>query len=162
LLLRKPLLFDQLEGDRVWSPTTTSKRHTHRRPAVPDGFTAMSGHVMTLSESYQTGFLYECPNFSPALAANLRSQRTAMWGDSNVHCCSHHCQVGRCYWTDRNDDEQAYDWQGQEGLRESGTLGLLLDLVRQHQCPQCNPRLGSVNNCSYVYILQHLVIFNLK
>ena len=53
-----------------------------------------------------------------------------MWGDNNVHCCSHHCQVRRCYWTDRNDDEQAYDWQGQEGLRESGTLGLLLDLVR--------------------------------
>ena len=46
MLLRKPLLFDQLEGGRVWSPTTTSKRHTHRRPAVPDGFTAMSGHVM--------------------------------------------------------------------------------------------------------------------
>ncbi|EJK53040.1 hypothetical protein THAOC_27593 [Thalassiosira oceanica] len=65
----------------------------------------------------------------PTLAEQLRSQRTARWGDSNVHCCTYFCFGGSCCWTDWNTEEDFSDWQGSEGFRRgSGTIGLLLDL----------------------------------
>ena len=64
----------------------------------------------------------------PAVSEKLRSQRTAKWGDSNIHCCAYHCFSGRCCWTDWNNDDDASDWQGREDFRGSGTVGLLLDL----------------------------------
>ena len=30
-------------------------------------------------------------SFKSAIAEKLRSQRTARWGDSNIHCCAYHC-----------------------------------------------------------------------
>ena len=64
--------------------------------------------------------------YKPAVAEKLRSQRTAKWGDSNVHCCTYFCYNRDCFWTDW---ENCYSgWQGHEGLGESGTVGLLLDL----------------------------------
>ena len=70
----------------------------------------------------------------PAVAEKLRSQRTARWGHSNVHCCSYHCSAGSCNWTDW-DNERSYErssssnWPGREGFwAESGTIGLLIDL----------------------------------
>ena len=74
-------------------------------------------HPMRLSSSY-----------SPAIAEKLRAKRTAKWGDGNVHCCTYFCLTGYCFWTDWDNDEGASDWQGHEGLGESGTIGLLLDL----------------------------------
>ena len=66
---------------------------------------------------------------SPAISAKWRSQRTAKWGDSNVHCCTYCCSTGQCYWTDWHYDKNASDWQGRDGLGGSGgTIGLLLDL----------------------------------
>ena len=67
--------------------------------------------------------------YQPAVAENLRSQRTAKWGDSsNVHCCTYYCGNGQCDWTDWDDIKGHSEWQGRKGLGESGTVGLLLDL----------------------------------
>ena len=51
-----------------------------------------------------------------------------MWGDSNVHCCGFCCFSGYCIWTDWDNEEVIANWQGRDGLGESGTVGLLLDL----------------------------------
>ena len=61
-------------------------------------------------------------------AEKLRSQKTAKWGDSNVHCCTYYCGNGRCCWTDWNSERNFQKWQGIEGLGGSDTIGLLLDL----------------------------------
>ncbi|EJK51375.1 hypothetical protein THAOC_29455 [Thalassiosira oceanica] len=61
----------------------------------------------------------------PALSEKLRSQRTAKWEDSNVHCCTYYGGNGKCHWTDWAN---CPEWQASEELRESGTIGLLLDL----------------------------------
>ena len=67
-------------------------------------------------------------SWKPAVAEKLRSQRTARWGDSNVHCCTYECEDGYCDWTDWDGSEWQGNWQGCEGLGGSGTIGLLLDL----------------------------------
>jgi len=67
-------------------------------------------------------------SYNLALSQKLRSLRTGKWGDSNVHCCTYHCYSGRCFWTDWNIEKGDSKWQGHEVLRESGTVGLLLDL----------------------------------
>ena len=68
-------------------------------------------------------------HYKPAAAEKLRSQRTAKWGDSNVHCCAYLCENGQCDWTDwDNARRQNLNWQGNEGLGSSGAVGLLLDL----------------------------------
>ncbi|EJK47110.1 hypothetical protein THAOC_34194, partial [Thalassiosira oceanica] len=66
--------------------------------------------------------------YTPAVAEKLRSQRTAKWGESSVHCCSYYCDSGRCLWTDWDNETGSVDWNGQERLSGSGTVGLLLDL----------------------------------
>ncbi|EJK77899.1 hypothetical protein THAOC_00236 [Thalassiosira oceanica] len=63
-----------------------------------------------------------------AVTEKLRSQRTARWGESNVHCCTYSCCSGRCFWTDWDDGKGSSDWQGQERLEGCGTIGFLLDL----------------------------------
>ena len=69
-------------------------------------------------------------SIKPAEAERLRSQRTARWGHSNVHCCSYYCGSGDCFWTDwDNERSSSSNWPGREGFwAESGTVGLLLDL----------------------------------
>ena len=64
----------------------------------------------------------------PVVAEKLRSQRTAKWGDSNVHCCTYFCGLGHCYWSDWSNLWKDSSWQGSESLQGSGTIGLLLDL----------------------------------
>ena len=76
-----------------------------------------SVHPVTVSSIYE-----------PAVSEKLRSQRTSRWGDSNVHCCTYYCYNGRCSWTDWDNYKGYSRWQGHEGLEESGTIGLLLDL----------------------------------
>ena len=66
--------------------------------------------------------------FEPELSEKLRSQRTAKWGDSDIHCCSYFCRGGRCFETDWNDEETIDEWHGHEDSDGSGTIGLLLDL----------------------------------
>jgi len=67
--------------------------------------------------------------YQSPISAKLISQRTAKWGDSNVHCCTYYCHDGRCSWTDWDNDVTASDWEGREWLGgSSGTVGLLLDL----------------------------------
>ncbi|EJK44687.1 hypothetical protein THAOC_36757 [Thalassiosira oceanica] len=72
--------------------------------------------------------VFASSSFKPAVAEKLRSQRTAKWEESNVHCCTYYSYNGRCYWTDWDSENDSSDWQGQEGLRGNGTIGLLLDL----------------------------------
>ena len=67
-------------------------------------------------------------SFKPAVSEKLRSQRTAKWRDSNIHCCAYLCANGQCAWTDWNISSVYSDWQGMEVLTRSGTIGLLLDL----------------------------------
>ena len=67
-------------------------------------------------------------SFKPAVSEKLRSQRTPWWGDSNIHCCTYYCNTGDCCWTDWDNESRSFAWRGSEGLRESGTIGLLLDL----------------------------------
>ena len=67
-------------------------------------------------------------SFRPAISEKLRSQRTAKWGDSNIHCCSYYYGSGHCYWTDWDNEKDSSDWQGRERSGGSGTIGLLLDL----------------------------------
>ena len=78
-------------------------------------------HPVTVSD-YAYGYL------RPALSGKLISQRTARWGESIVHCCTYDCFDGRCYWTDWGNGRDSFHWQGREGLRGRGTMGLLLDL----------------------------------
>ena len=68
-------------------------------------------------------------NYKSAVAEKLRSHRTSKWGGSIVQCCTYYCGNGHCNWTDWNNDEITFGWQGSEGLEESGTIGLLLDLA---------------------------------
>ena len=63
-----------------------------------------------------------------AISQKLRSQSTAKWGGSNIHCCAYYCYDGCCFWTDWDDDTNYPVWQGREGLGGSGAIGLLLDL----------------------------------
>ena len=81
-------------------------------------------------------------SYQPAIAEKLRLQSTDKWGDSNVHCCTYYCYNGRCDWTDWNNDDNASDWQGREGLGlgGSGTIGLLLDLDEGTICVFKNGR----------------------
>ncbi|EJK65463.1 hypothetical protein THAOC_13669 [Thalassiosira oceanica] len=67
-------------------------------------------------------------HWKPAVAEKLRSQRTAQWGESNVHCCAYDCGDGQCNFTDWDNEDDYEEWQGQEALRGNGTIGLLLDL----------------------------------
>ena len=64
----------------------------------------------------------------PAVAEKLRSQRTAKWGESNVHCCAYDCEDGYCCWSDWSNDVNSLEWQGREGMEGNGTVRLLLDL----------------------------------
>ncbi|EJK61495.1 hypothetical protein THAOC_18009 [Thalassiosira oceanica] len=72
--------------------------------------------------------MFVTSSYKSAVAEQLRSQRTAKWGESNVHCCTYGCKDGRCDWTDWDNETGSFDWQGQEELEVSGTIGLLLDL----------------------------------
>ncbi|EJK76685.1 hypothetical protein THAOC_01540, partial [Thalassiosira oceanica] len=71
--------------------------------------------------------VFASSSFKHAVAEKLRSQRSAKWGESNVHCCAYYCRDGQCYWTDWNIRRGYSVWQGSEPLVGSGMMGLLLD-----------------------------------
>ena len=66
------------------------------------------------------------------ISEKLKSQRTAKWGNSNVHCCAYSCGDGFngiCSWTDwSNGATLSVAWEGREGLEGNGSIELLLDL----------------------------------
>ena len=73
--------------------------------------------------------MHTCSRNNPAIAEKFRSQRTAKWGYSNVHCCDYDCNTGVCTWSDWDDEiDASFGWQGSERLGGNGTVGLLLDL----------------------------------
>ena len=154
--LRQPLCFDELvgkgfspqehpasvthTGDGVWS--TAMSGHAMRGGRHFVEFTIASAFVhlgiirpVSLTDGIDLeadwgGSVYPTTVSSsnkPAVAEKLRYQRTVKWGDSNVHCCAYYCYDGHCYWTDWNNGDYS-EWQGREVLRQSGTVGLLLDL----------------------------------
>ena len=72
--------------------------------------------------------LYVSSRHKSAIAEKLRSQRTAKWGDSNIHCCAYDCIGGYCCWADWNTETGICDWRGREGLEARDKISLLLDL----------------------------------
>ena len=66
------------------------------------------------------------------ISEKLRSQKTAKWGDSNIHCCAYSCgdeYHGLYSWTDwTTRDTHLVPWEGREGLEGKGSIELLLDL----------------------------------
>ena len=74
--------------------------------------------------------MFVSSNNKPAVSEKLRSQRTAKWGGSSIHCCTYYSYHGHCFWTDWDIEVRSFlDWRGQEGLGENrGKIGLLLDL----------------------------------
>ncbi|EJK49157.1 hypothetical protein THAOC_31997 [Thalassiosira oceanica] len=93
-----------------------------RPVSLTDGIDFQDDWVGTVNAAFVSSSL------KPAVAEKLRSQRTAKWGESNVHCCAYFCSSGRCLWADWDTDEDYSDWLGQERLESGGTIGLLLDL----------------------------------
>ena len=72
--------------------------------------------------------MYVWSSYKHTVAEILRSRRSVKWGDSIVHCCTYYCEDGRCSQTDWSNSRKESNWQGHESLRESGTIGLLLNL----------------------------------
>ncbi|EJK69334.1 hypothetical protein THAOC_09418 [Thalassiosira oceanica] len=72
--------------------------------------------------------VYVSSHSKPAVSGKLRSQGTASWGDSDIHCCSYESYDGRCGGTDWDTNVTYSEWHGREGFDGSGTIGLLLDL----------------------------------
>ncbi|EJK75310.1 hypothetical protein THAOC_02967 [Thalassiosira oceanica] len=103
-----------------------------RRPAVQLGIMRLvsltDGIHMVTDWEWNVDPVFASSSYIPLVSEKLRSQRTARWGVSNVHCCTYYCYNGSCYWTDWDNEKGLSSWQGQEGLEGSGTIGLLLDL----------------------------------
>jgi len=64
---------------------------------------------------------------SDDISRDLLAGRTDRWGTSDVNCCSYSCDDGYCSWSNWTNCG-CEEWEGQESLREDGTIGLLLDL----------------------------------
>ena len=157
-LLRQPLCFDELVGDGFgpqdhpasvthtgsddWS--TAMSGHVMRGGRHFVEFTTAGGINIFLGVirpvSLTNGIDLEADwegrvnpvavasSFKPAVSAKLRSQRTAKWGGSSIHCCIFHCEFGYRRWTDWETPSDVSEWQGHEELTGNGTIGLLLDL----------------------------------
>ena len=67
--------------------------------------------------------MYVSSSYKPAVAEKLRSQRTAKWGDSNVHCCAYYCGSGDCCWTDWNNERMLLIGKGVRDWEEVAQLG---------------------------------------
>ena len=156
--LRKPLCFEMLVGDGFgpqehpasvtyvggnWSTAMSGHvmrggRHFAEFAITNDNQNICLGVIRPVSltngidlEADWGGQVYPVnvsSSYKPAVAEKMRSQRTAKWGDSNVHCCAYYCSNGRCSWTDWDSKEKCSKWQGSEGLAGSGTIELLMDL----------------------------------
>ena len=72
--------------------------------------------------------VYVLSRHNPALSERLRSQRTAKWGDSDIHCCSYFCDDGYCFESGWDGESTSDSWHGRENLLGGGTIGLLLNL----------------------------------
>ncbi|EJK77157.1 hypothetical protein THAOC_01030, partial [Thalassiosira oceanica] len=115
--------------------------------------------------------IFVSSSHNPEVSEKLRSQRTAKWGDSNIHCCSYYCSDGDCERTDWDRGEETdYEWHGRENLDGNGTIGLLLDLDEGTLSVFNNHRrLGVMNDgglsgeyCWFVSVLTSCVISILK
>ena len=57
-------------------------------------------------------------SFKPAVAEKLRSQRTAKWGDSNVHCCT--------YWREKSTEHVGAPTSQESGLLRARAKDIFL------------------------------------
>lgn len=64
------------------------------------------------------------------LSRDLLAERTPRWGEGDVHCCAYYCYDGECWCTDWVATNAGEEWEGQEAIRDVGTIGILLDLDR--------------------------------
>ncbi|EJK74263.1 hypothetical protein THAOC_04069, partial [Thalassiosira oceanica] len=70
-------------------------------------------------------FIGKSGSFYPTFLA----QRSAGWGDGNVHACDYSCGDGEMSWTDWEDEEHlGLRWEGREGCGSGDTVGMLLNL----------------------------------
>ena len=121
-LLRRPLRFDELVGNGfnrhqenpasvtwtgTWFKSTAMSRHVMRGGRHFVEFTLTQAHPTALNVHF--GVIrpvsidlladYVSSSRNPAVLEKLRSQRTAKWRDSTVHCCTYYCKNGHGYWT---------------------------------------------------------------
>ena len=57
------------------------------------------------------------------------TQRSADWGNGNVHVCEYYCGDGDMRWNDWSGADQEWEqWEGMEPCHSGDTLGMLLNL----------------------------------
>ena len=57
------------------------------------------------------------------------AQRSADWGNGNVHVCVYYCGDGEMKWCDWSRADQEWEqWEGMEPCQSDDTLGMLLNL----------------------------------
>ena len=75
--------------------------------------------------AYPEGFSF----FDDGLYPDFLAQRSAEWGNDNVHVCEYCCADGEFGWTDWVRAEYEWEqWEGMEPCRSGDTVGMLLNL----------------------------------
>ena len=76
------------------------------------------------ASAYREEFEYFDYGFYPEFLA----QKSADWGNGNVHVCEYYCGDGQMRWNDWRHDPGWEDWEGMEGCQSGNTVGMLLNL----------------------------------
>ena len=77
------------------------------------------------ADDYSEEFYFFLRRFYPDFLA----QRSANWGNGNVHVCEYCCENGGMRWSDwGRADPEWEQWEGMEPCQSDDTLGMLLNL----------------------------------
>ncbi|EJK54241.1 hypothetical protein THAOC_26158, partial [Thalassiosira oceanica] len=66
--------------------------------------------------------------FDSRFDTDFLAQRTDDWDNSDVHACEYFCDDGGMRWSDWENDEVDYEWEGMESCQSGDTVGMLLNL----------------------------------
>ena len=66
--------------------------------------------------------------FDDRIYPEFLAQRSADWGNGNVHVCSYASGWGRMSWINWEEMELGQPWEGMEACQSGDTVGMLLDL----------------------------------
>mmetsp|Transcript_31903 Transcript_31903/g.67075 ORF Transcript_31903/g.67075 Transcript_31903/m.67075 type:complete len:308 (-) Transcript_31903:41-964(-) len=154
-LLRSPLSFDQLIGERLEYSTPSDKSCVTMKGYCESGtnIAICSNHVMRAGKHYATftdgkndaiisvgiirpikGWdkkgLREFSPFYSTHRADLHAERTDRWGESNVDCCMHFHTSLDCSCLDWETERppSTHHWSGTEWFNAGDRISLLLDL----------------------------------
>ena len=62
------------------------------------------------------------------LYPDFLAQRSAEWGNGNVHVFEYYCDDGEMRWTNWSGDDAGWEqWEAMEGCQSGDTIGMLLD-----------------------------------